>query len=178
MIFNVGDYVRVQHQDNRASFAVPSGTLGIVVDAAGVDHYQCHFEGYGHYRCSEDELLLFVSLREKTSTTPMTKAGYIAFHAECCSRMQTITAAKNADYTGIGDDPFSNFRLVERFGVCTTEQGLLTRMSDKFSRLASFCQRGELSVKDESVEDTLLDLANYCILTAGYLRSKNGGQNE
>ncbi len=102
----------------------------------------------------------------------MTKNEYIAFHAECCAKMATITAAKNADYTGKGDDPFSNFTVVEKTRICSTEQGLLVRMSDKMARLASYCERGELSVKDESVEDTLLDLANYCILMAGYLAGK------
>jgi hypothetical protein len=102
----------------------------------------------------------------------MTKAEYIAFHKECTERMHKITLAKNADYTGSGDDPFANFRIVELIGVCSAEQGILTRISDKLARLSSFCQRGELSVKDESVEDSLLDLANYTILMAGYLRSK------
>lgn len=50
--------------------------------------------------------------------------------------------------------------------------GFLTRMSDKFSRLGSFINKGELLVLDESVEDTLVDLANYCALFAGYLESK------
>jgi hypothetical protein len=102
----------------------------------------------------------------------MNKLEYMQFHAKCCESMKTITAAKNADYTGVGDDPFANFTRVHALGICTTEQGFLTRMTDKLSRLSSYCQRGELLVKDESVEDTLLDLANYCILLAGYLKSK------
>lgn len=106
------------------------------------------------------------------ASKPMTKADYIAFHADACRRMQEITQAKNADYTGKGDDPFANFTRVEALGICSTEQGFLTRMTDKLSRLASYCERGELSVKDESVEDTLLDLANYCILMAGHLKGK------
>ena len=42
--------------------------------------------------------------------------------------------------------------------------GILVRMSDKLSRLGSFTQKGFLAVNDESVEDTLLDLANYSLL--------------
>jgi hypothetical protein len=45
-------------------------------------------------------------------------------------------------------------------------------MSDKFARITTFVNKGVLKVKDESVEDTLLDLANYCILMAGYIKSK------
>lgn len=99
---------------------------------------------------------------------------YIEFHKQACERMQAITAAKNADYTGGSDDPFSNFRLVEALGIASTEQGFLTRMTDKLSRLNSYVKQGTLQVKDESVEDTLLDLANYCLLFAGFIRDKQG----
>lgn len=86
--------------------------------------------------------------------------------------MVEITRRKNADYTGTGDDPFANFDRVSILGISSTEQGFLTRMLDKFCRLVSFVQRGVLLVKDESLEDTCLDLANYCILFAGYIRSR------
>ena len=101
----------------------------------------------------------------------MTKAEYIQFHKDCCTKMSTITEAKNADYTGIGDDPFANFSRVESLGITDTTRGFLVRMTDKISRITSFAQKGILEVKDESVEDTLLDLANYSILLAGYIRS-------
>lgn len=104
----------------------------------------------------------------------MTKDEYIIFHKECCDRMVDVTKKKNADYTGGSDDPFANFvqigSLVQIPNVI--EVGFLTRMSDKFSRIGSFITKGMLQVKDESVEDTLIDLANYCILFAGYLKSK------
>lgn len=102
----------------------------------------------------------------------MTKLEYMDFHKACCDKMVAVTKAKNADYTGTSDDPFANFSRVESIGICSTEQGFLTRMFDKFSRITSFVQKGVLQVKDESVEDTLIDLANYCILMAGYIRSR------
>lgn len=102
----------------------------------------------------------------------MTKEAYLKFHRECCDRMVEITAKKNADYTGGYPCPFGNFTEVERTGTCETEVGFLVRMSDKFSRIRSFVKIGTLKVKDETVEDTLLDLANYCVLMAGYIRSK------
>ena len=38
-------------------------------------------------------------------------------------------------------------------------------MSDKWARIKSALhEKCELEVKDELIEDTLLDLANYCIL--------------
>lgn len=104
----------------------------------------------------------------------MTKQEYFHFHGRFCAKMQEITAKKNADYTGAGDDPFANFRKIEVLtnGAVTAEAGFLTRMTDKFSRIGSFLQNGELQVKDESVMDTLMDLANYSALLAGYIESK------
>lgn len=101
----------------------------------------------------------------------MTKKQYFEYHAWACKRLQEITAAKNADYTGEGDNPFANFTRVEALGITDTVRGFLVRMTDKLSRVNSFAQKGILQVKDESVEDTLLDLANYCILLAGYIKS-------
>ena len=86
--------------------------------------------------------------------------------------MIEITAQKNADYTGASEDPFANFRHTDHFGVATVEQGFFTRMTDKFSRIASFIKIGFLLVKDENIYDTLLDLANYSALFAGYLKSE------
>lgn len=102
----------------------------------------------------------------------MTKAEYIKLHADLCQRMIDITKAKNSDYTGKGDDPFANFRQVELDGICSTELGFLTRMSDKWSRIRSLMStNGVGQVKDESLEDTLLDMANYCLLLIGFRRS-------
>lgn len=104
----------------------------------------------------------------------MNKKQYLQLHKTLTDKMHEITCVKNADYSGSGDDPFSNFRqighIVQKDGI--EEIGFVTRMSDKMSRIGSFVSKGTLMVKDESVEDTLLDLANYCLLFIGYLRDK------
>ncbi len=107
----------------------------------------------------------------------MTKDEYAIFLDKFCNDMIDISKRKNADYTGINADPFANFSSVEQRTICTTEQGFLTRMNDKFERIISFANKGELLVKDESVQDTLHDLANYCALMSGYLESKKHKEN-
>lgn len=106
----------------------------------------------------------------------MTKQEYLEFHKKFCEKMVEITAKKNADYSGAGTDPFNNFRhighLVHTSAVDVVAVGFLTRMSDKFSRIGSFIAKGKLMVEDESVEDTLIDLANYSALLAGFLRAR------
>lgn len=100
------------------------------------------------------------------------KDEYLSNFKTITEEMYQITVAKNKDYTGGEDDPFKNFKMVERLGVASTEQGFVTRMTDKLMRISTFVQKGILQVKDEKVEDTLLDLAVYCILMVCYLREK------
>lgn len=92
-----------------------------------------------------------------------------------CDKMIATAEKKNADYTGSSADPFANFTMVERIEVCPTETGMFVRFTDKFMRVASFIKKGVLAVKDETVEDTLLDLACYCLLMAAYISSKKAG---
>lgn len=100
----------------------------------------------------------------------MTKEEYFDFAESFFKNCQEISKRKNNDYTGGSVDPFSNFKSVEVLGI-STEVGFLTRMMDKMKRIASFVENGELKVKDESVQDTLTDLANYACLMAGYIKS-------
>lgn len=98
--------------------------------------------------------------------------AYLKFHREMCDRMCAITAAKNHDYAGGQNHAFANFTMVELVGIASTEQGFLTRITDKFTRIINFCNSGILKVADEKIEDTCLDAANYFILLAGYIKSK------
>ena len=107
----------------------------------------------------------------------MTKKDYFEFAKHFFGQCLEISRKKNADYTGGNDDPFSNFKAVEVLGI-SAEQGFLTRMMDKMKRISSFVEQGELQVKDESVLDTLQDLANYSCLLAGYIQSLKSQQND
>lgn len=100
----------------------------------------------------------------------MTRDQYLTFHRQMCEQMIKITEMKNHDYSN-SLDPFANFRVVGSLGL-SVEHGFITRMSDKLSRLSNFFLQGELKVKDESILDTCLDLANYSLLLAGYLQSE------
>ena len=49
--------------------------------------------------------------------------------------------------------------------------GLLLRMNDKMERLKNLFYDDGIDLADESFEDTLLDLANYCVIA---LMVRNG----
>ncbi len=63
--------------------------------------------------------------------------------------------AKNADY---GDSFADSFR---EFGITSA----VIRMSDKMNRIKSLSKKGGRQVKDESLRDSLMDLANYALMT-------------
>lgn len=103
----------------------------------------------------------------------MDRKQFVEMHGAFCDKIKEITAAKNADYTSASSDPFFNLSTVERMEVCSTEVGIITRMTDKFTRLISLTKPGAVAkVTNESIIDTLLDMANYSILLACYLKSK------
>jgi hypothetical protein len=81
---------------------------------------------------------------------------------ELLDAIAAIHAAKNQDYAE-GSDPLLNFGAVKRLGV-DAFTGILIRIEDKISRIESFARRGHFMVGDESLEDTLMDLANYALL--------------
>ena len=80
-------------------------------------------------------------------------------------RMLETYKKKNADYGNSFDKSMNEFGLMSA----------VVRMSDKMERLKSLVKK-DAKVKDESVEDTLLDLANYCIMTVMHLKINEDGK--
>ena len=89
----------------------------------------------------------------------------VQMHKELCGKLNDIYARKNSDYGNSFGETF------EKLGVISA----ITRISDKYNRLVSLCTKPEeeRKVKDESIEDTLLDLANYAIMTVIEMRKKD-----
>lgn len=104
------------------------------------------------------------------------KEDLLQFMTEFYDKNIEIMKKKNADYSAQSDLPFANFMALEGMAGWTedkvTEIGFLTRMTDKFMRIASFVKNGTLMVSDESVSDSLSDLANYAGLFAAYIEWK------
>jgi len=103
----------------------------------------------------------------------MTKQELLENHKKLCEIARSLMEKKNADYAGrSGTEPFANFTRVEAMGICSTERGMLVRITDKMSRLSSFLESGKLEVANESFEDTIVDVINYMILLHSYLKDK------
>ena len=61
---------------------------------------------------------------------------------------------------------------LDKYGIIAA----LTRISDKFNRIENLILTQDKGTVDESVIDTLLDMANYCVMTATYMKN-SGGEN-
>lgn len=76
-------------------------------------------------------------------------------HKKICDELNTLYAKKNHDY---GDS----------FHLSFVEEGMAMtriRLGDKLNRFKALSRNGEQKVNDESIRDTLIDLANYAIMT-------------
>ena len=78
-------------------------------------------------------------------------------HVEICKTLNDIYRRKNSDY---GDSFGETYR---KLGIISA----VTRLTDKYNRLVSLStkSKSEQLVNDESIMDTLYDMANYAIMT-------------
>lgn len=83
-------------------------------------------------------------------------------HWTICRDLHETYKAKNADY----GDSFAQVRK-------KYPSAILIRLSDKLNRLDTLLNGSEQHVHDESIDDTLLDLANYCIMELVERRSND-----
>jgi hypothetical protein len=89
------------------------------------------------------------------------------------TKMVEIQVAKGHDYSGQQVDDLQNLRESEKLGI-PGWLGIFLRMGDKWARLSNFAKSRELKVKDENVEDTLLDLSIYALLGIILWRESKG----
>ena len=76
-------------------------------------------------------------------------------HKKICDELNALYAKKNHDY---GDS----------FHISFVEEGMSMpriRLGDKFNRFKNLSRNNNPEVNDESIRDTLIDLANYAIMT-------------
>lgn len=76
-------------------------------------------------------------------------------HYAICQNLNQIYKAKNHDYGDSFGDTYKKLGIISA----------VTRLSDKMNRLMSLAVSHDAQVKDERIEDTLLDMANYAIMT-------------
>ncbi len=103
----------------------------------------------------------------------MNRNELLQHHEILCGDALELMTRKNHDYAGSeGDTPWMNFQRSEIMGICKTQQAFMVRIMDKISRLITFTNAGELLVKEEGVEDSIIDIINYMVLFSAFLKDK------
>lgn len=90
--------------------------------------------------------------QENKEKLPMDK---VAYHKDLCLQLNDLYARKNADY---GDS----------FHISYEQEGMAMpriRLGDKYNRFCALTRGNKQQVNDESIRDTLIDLANYALMT-------------
>lgn len=92
---------------------------------------------------------------EPALTVKQAKMDRLDIYQYILNNLEETYKAKNNDYGNSVADTY------EKFG----DLSFLVRITDKYNRLLTLCNpNNEQKVKDEKIDDTILDLANYCLL--------------
>jgi hypothetical protein len=89
----------------------------------------------------------------------------VSKHKNLCEQLNKTYEQKNHDYGNSFGETYKKLGIISA----------ITRISDKYNRICSLATKSadERKVKDESIKDTLLDLANYCIMTVIEMEGEN-----
>lgn len=80
--------------------------------------------------------------------------GRIESHKELCKELMDLYELKNLKYGNSFEATFEDYGPIS----------LLIRLEDKISRARNLLKNSSIDPGDESIRDTLLDLANYTIM--------------
>lgn len=158
--YKIGDLVRIKDNlqeekeygacDVSEGMLVFRGTLDFIenIDPDG-DYYLAN--NNNTYMWNEGMLEPVVM---KESTTP--KIDRLGIYQYLLNNLEETYEAKNNDYGNSVADTYDKFGCVS----------FLVRITDKYNRLMTLCNPSapEQKVQDEKIDDTILDLANYCLL--------------
>lgn len=87
---------------------------------------------------------------------------------ELFKKCLSVMRAKNADYSGV--DCFENFRASATLTGVPMTKGVMVRLADKFTRIKNLLDKSNV-VKDEAIQDTILDAINYLAILYSILEN-------
>lgn len=111
---------------------------------------------------SDGEPAKWSALTPTTPDSPQKPSNVVAFQ-KIAKDIGNLYERKNADYGNSFSETYKDFGIVSA----------LTRMSDKWNRIKQLALSGEQKIKAESLRDSLLDLASYCIMTSMEISSES-----
>jgi hypothetical protein len=145
------------------------GVTGELPVGDRIGHLVFHWETVGQSLARETDMPASVSL---PGTRPagdiFEKYGGDPRFLKILEEIAELHARKQRDY-GTKGDPFANVRASEQLGI-PAWLGAVLRANDKMKRIQAFAQNGNLA--NESLEDSLMDLATYMIIATVLYRER------
>lgn len=92
----------------------------------------------------------------------MNDINKIEKHKKLCNDLHDLYVRKNAAYGDSFGDTFNKLGIISA----------ITRITDKYNRLVTLATNPKIDPSDESIIDTLIDLANYSLMTINELDKK------
>ncbi len=89
-------------------------------------------------------------------------------HGSLCDFLHNLFVRKNHDYGNSFSETYKTLGIISA----------ATRITDKYNRFINLIKNNSQLVGDESIRDTLIDMANYCLMTVMELDRRSNGETE
>ena len=157
MKYKVGDVVRIKDNLQVGEKYGGCNVIDDMLKYRGMVDTIEYIDKEGDYHLANDNnpYVWNKDMLEPALTVKQAKMDRMDIYQYILNNLEETYKNKNNDYGNSVADTY------EKFG----DLSFLVRITDKYNRLLTLCNpNNEQKVKDEKIDDTILDLANYCLL--------------
>lgn len=157
MEYKIGDVVRIKDNLQVGEKYGGCNVIDDMLKYTGMVDTIEYIDKEGDYHLANDNnpYVWNKDMLEPALTVKQAKMDRMDIYQYILNNLEETYKAKNNDYGNSVADTY------EKFG----DLSFLVRITDKYNRLLTLCNpNNEQKVKDEKIDDTILDLANYCLL--------------
>lgn len=157
MEYKIGDVVRIKDNLQVGEKYGGCNVIDDMLKYRGMVDIIEYIDKEGDYHLANDNnpYVWNKDMLEPALTVKQTKMDRMDIYQYILNNLEETYKNKNNDYGNSVADTY------KKFG----DLSFLVRITDKYNRLLTLCNpNNEQKVKDEKIDDTILDLANYCLL--------------
>lgn len=157
MEYKIGDVVRIKDNLQVGEKYGGCNVINDMLPFRGTIDIIEYIDGEGDYYLANDNnpYVWNKDMLEPALTVKQAKMDRLDIYQYILNNLEETYKNKNNDYGNSVADTY------KKFG----DLSFLVRITDKYNRLLTLCNsNNEQKVKDEKIDDTILDLANYCLL--------------
>lgn len=157
MEYKIGDVVRIKDNLQVGEKYGGCNVIDDMLKYRGMVDTIEYIDKEGDYHLANDNnpYVWNKDMLEPALTVKQTKMDRLDIYQYILNNLEETYKNKNNDYGNSVADTY------KKFG----DLSFLVRITDKYNRLLTLCNpNNEQKVKDEKIDDTILDLANYCLL--------------